>query len=127
MPGSDERRRHRRFALRLPATLSLSGGAAGGPAHLADLSEGGAFLTCRAALPVDAGVYVRFRIDGETVCEATGSVLRVMPFGAEQGVAVAFVYANEALLAFLRALHAALDADRPELLADIRGLEIQVA
>jgi PilZ domain-containing protein len=118
--GEPERRRHRRFALRVP--MELIGNGATSAASLFDLSEGGAFLTTRAPPPTGVGVYMRFHLHGDTLCEATGYVVRTMPFGGETGVAVQFGHVNDGFVAFLRNLAAALEAGRPDLLADVDRL-----
>jgi len=122
--GEAERRRHRRFALRVP--MQLIGNGVEAPASLFDLSEGGAFFTTRSPPPSGAHAYMRFHLLGATLCEATGYVVRTMPFGGETGVAVQFGHVNEGFVHFLRNLAAALEANRIDLLADVDRLAMQV-
>lgn len=121
-----DRRRHRRFALMLPAVVRL--GSAGVPVQgrLLDLSENGASVSVGAAPDVGGGVYLRFLVFPDVICEATGTVIRLMPLGREHGVAVEFAYANPSLLNFLRNLEVAHEAARPDILRDIRDLVINV-
>jgi hypothetical protein len=124
-----DRRKHRRFGLRKPASLRVSAVAESLRGHLTDMSEGGAYITVPPeAQDVDVGgaAYVRFVVDGH-VCEATGQVVRVMPFGAERGVGVAFAVANDELIEFLRKLATASEFVRPTMLGDIDELFVQLA
>ena len=91
--------------------------------YLMDLSESGAaFITPRPA-QVDTGLFLRFRIEPGITCEATGVVVRTHDFGGQCGNGVELTYANQPFLLFLRNLEAVHEAERPTLLADIRGLE----
>jgi hypothetical protein len=122
----DERRRHRRFALRVPMQLSGSSISGSATASLFDLSEGGAFFTTTSPPAAGAHAYMRFHLLGSTLCEATGYVVRTMPFGGETGVAVQFGHVNPGFLDFLRNLAAALQAQRVDLLADVDRLAMQL-
>jgi hypothetical protein len=124
MSASDQdRRRHRRFVLSLPAAIVHGGAPSRG--RLVDLSEQGASLTAPA--PVDAGTpaYLHFDLVPDIRCEATGAVVRVVPFDRLFGIAVELVYANPAYLHFLRNLDATPDPIRPVLLGDIRDLTLR--
>jgi hypothetical protein len=121
---SDDRRAHRRYALRVPVLLYLGPGQPAIRASLFDVSEGGAFFTVPTAPPPGANAYMRFRPRDGAHSEATGYVLRTMPFGGATGVAVQFGHVNAPFLAFLRAVDASLDASRVDLFANLDGFEI---
>lgn len=121
-----ERRKARRFTLRTWARVILAPLGEEAPGQLIDLSMSGASITTRWAITSGVGVYVTFRYAGE-LCEATGRVLRVFPFGEMYGVAVEFGIANQNLGRFLREFEETHEASRPELLARIEDLVIQIA
>lgn len=89
-----------------------------------DLSESGAALTSPRPVPVHSGVFLRFRIDPDISCEATGAVVRSHRFGELWGVGVDLTYANQPFLNFLRNLDSVHEAERPALLGDIRDLQV---
>jgi hypothetical protein len=124
---ADDRRRHRRFTLRKRAALELGSPPARGDGHRVELSETGASLTVPWAVAVGAGIYIQFTLAPDVHCEATGSVIRVFPFGGHHGLAVELGYANPAFIHFLRNLDAAAEAIRPDFLSDIRDLRIHIA
>ena len=124
--GHDERRRHRRFTLRKKAAMTLGPTGEEGAGHLVDLSETGASLTAPWSVASGVGVYIHFQIV-DVACEATGSVVRVFPFGDHVGLAVDLGYANPTFIHFLRNLDEAAEAVRPDFLADIRDLTIRIA
>ncbi len=121
-----ERRRHRRFGLMLPAVVRH--GASGMPVKgkLIDLSENGASITSATKPLATAGVYVHFWLQPDVHCEATGTIVRLLPLGPQWGIGVDFAYANSSLLIFLRNLEAAAEAIRPDILRDIRDLTITI-
>ncbi len=123
---ADDRRRHRRFTLRKRAALELGSGERG-EGHLVELSETGASITAPWSVAVGVGIYIQFTLAPDVPCEATGSVIRVLPFGGHHGLAVELGYANPAFIHFLRNLDAAAEAIRPDFLADIRDLHIRIA
>jgi hypothetical protein len=125
--GHDERRRHRRFTLRKKAAMTLAPTGEEGAGHLVDMSETGASITAPWSVTVGVGVYIQFVIAPDVACEATGSVVRVFPFGDDFGLAVDLGYANPAFIHFLRNLDGAAEAIRPDYLADIRDLTIRIA
>jgi len=125
---AEDRRRHRRFTLRKRAALELGSLGEGGEGHLVDLSETGASITAPWAVAAGVGIYIQFNLAPDVPCEATGSVVRVFPFGGgHYGLAVELGYANPAFIHFLRNLDAAAEAIRPDFLADIRDLRIRIA
>jgi hypothetical protein len=119
-----ERRRHRRFVLRLPATLYVGAQDEPQRGHLLDISESGASITGPLPVPVHTGAYLRYRLEPSTSCEATGAVVRSAHFGHEWGIAIDLTYANQPFINFLRNLGAVHEAERPALLADIRDLQV---
>jgi hypothetical protein len=121
---ADDRRAHRRYALRVPVLLYLGAGQAPTDASLFDVSEGGAFFTTPTPPPHGANAYMRFGERGGSHSEATGYVLRTMPFGGVTGVAVQFGHVNAPFLDFLRVIDATLEATRIDLFTDLTGFEI---
>lgn len=88
-----------------------------------DISETGTAIVAPRPLPVQTGVFLRFSIDPDISCEATGVVVRCHPFGDQWGLGVDLTYANQPFLNFLRNLDSVHEAERPALLADIRDLQ----
>lgn len=122
----DERRKHRRFTLSKRARLVLTPLREEADGQLIDLSLEGASITARWAVTAGVGVYLTFTVGG-VLCEATGSVLRVFPFGDNFGLAVEFGVANGAFGDFLRRLEDAHEANRPDIMGEIVDLVIQIA
>ena len=122
-PNDPDRRRHRRFVLSLPA--SIERGPERGRGHLVDLSELGASLSAPSAVAAGTPTYLFFDLVPDIRCEATGAVVRVVPFGRLYGIGVELAYANPGYLHFLRNLDATPEAIRPVLLGDIRGLTVR--
>ena len=118
-----DRRRHRRFALSLPA--SIVRGTASEAGALVDLSEHGASLTVPSPVAANAPTYLTFDLAGTAHCEATGAAVWVVPFGRLFGIGVELAYANAEYQNFLRNLSAAAEAIRPSLLADISNLTVR--
>lgn len=123
----DDRRKHRRFSLMKPAAIILGPTGEHTTGKLYDLSLTGASIVTTWAVTTGVGTYIRFVLATGIECEATGSVIRVYPFGKEFGVAIQFGYANGPFGAFLHRLEAAGEANRPDLLAEINDLSIQFA
>ncbi len=120
-----ERRKHRRFTLGKWGRVVLSPIGAEAPGQLIDLSSHGASITTRWAVTAGVGVFVSFRA-GDQTCEATGSVIRVFPFGELYGLAVNLGYANDEFAGFLQALENAHEASRPDMLEAIEDLMISL-
>ena len=116
----DERRRHRRVAFKLPVALHLGSGQPR-TAFLMDLAEGGALLMMESAEPVGQTARITFRIGAE-ICRASGRVLRIMPFSAGQGVAIALTESNPVFVNFVRNLSASADPLRMALVHDIEDI-----
>lgn len=91
-----------------------------------DIAEGGVFLLMPDNPTLGKSATVRWHVDADSVCEATGWVQRVMPAPRGQGVAIEFGVANEVLLHYLRNLIASSEAERAHLLGDIKDLVIQI-
>jgi len=121
----EDRRKHRRFTLGTWGRVVLAPVGTEAPGQLIDLSSHGASITTRWAVTNGVGVFLSFRT-GEQLCEATGSVVRVFPFGDLYGLAVELGYANAAFLGFLGALEAAAEASRPDMLETIDDLVISL-
>jgi hypothetical protein len=120
-----ERRRHRRYGFTLRASVRAGGSPEPVPGTLMDMSAGGAFFTAPVEAAEGASGYVRFQ-RGRELCEATGRVVRVLPFGSMQGVGVEFAFANDGLIYFLRELSAAAEVVRGDLLTQIEELALQI-
>ncbi len=96
--------------------------------QLMDLSAGGVSFRARVEPTPGAGAFVDFVYKDRWACQATGHVVRVLPFGtAERGVAIEFGFANEALQAFLQTLAETPEALRPDLLEGVSDMSIRVA
>lgn len=120
------RRKHRRFTLSRAARMILAPLHEESPGQLIDISVNGASLTTRWAITAGVHVFISFVYEGES-CEATGSVVRVFPFGRVYGLAVEFGFANEALAGFIQILEATPDATRPHLLDRVSEITVQIA
>lgn len=120
------RRKHRRFTLSRAARMVLAPLREESSGQLIDLSETGASLTTRWAITAGVHVFISFVHQG-VPCEATGSVVRVFPFGALYGLAVEFGFANDALYGFVRTLEATPEATRPHLLDGVSEIVVQIA
>jgi hypothetical protein len=126
-PAEHDRRKHRRFSLRLAAVVTVGADQRLERGQLIEMSAGGASLSLRVPVSVDSSAYLRFLLPDGRECEATGTVVRAMPMGGEHGMALEFRFVNGALDDFLTLLDATPQAARPDLLADIRDLHVQVA
>jgi hypothetical protein len=124
-PHSPERRKHRRFVLAMRATVVLGSSHTMEQGYLVDLSENGASLTIPSPVAMNVGAYLSFMLSPSTKCEATGTVVRTIPFGNLHGIGIELVYANAGYLNFLRNLEAVAEAAKPSLLADIRELKVR--
>jgi hypothetical protein len=126
-PADHERRKHRRFSLRLAAVVAVGSDQRLERGELIEMSAGGASLSVGFPVAVETAAYIRFLSPQGRECEATGQVVRAMPFGRTHGIALEFRFVNTALDEFLATLEATQQALRPDLLAQIRELRIQVA
>jgi hypothetical protein len=118
-----------KFALQLDAILLTGADRSRLQGHLLELSDSGAFITLRSDLSIAAGasVFVHFVYQRHQVCEATGHVARVLPFGVQRGVAIEFGFANAELGELLHTLAGTPPALLPELLGEISDIEIRLA
>ncbi len=126
---SAERRKHRRVTLMVPAALFLGEDKIAQSGHVQNFSESGASFTSPTGIPHGAVVYFGFFLGDHADrprCEATGSVVRTLPFGTSFGIGVEFKFADDNFLGFLHQLADSREADRPELLGQIRQLEIHL-
>ena len=119
-----DRRRHRRFALSLPA--SIVRGAAVEQGRLVDLSEQGASVTAPTTAASSTPAYLHFDLGPGVRCEATGEVVWVIPFGRDFGLGLKLAYANPEYLNYLHNLDTAPAPLRPSMLADIRDLTLRL-
>lgn len=126
-PPDHDRRKHRRFSLRLPAVVAVGPEQRLERGQLIEMSAGGASLTTTFPIELESSAYIRFVLPDGRECEATGTVVRSMPLGREYGLALEFRFVNGALDEFLDALEAVPQAARPDMLAEIRDLHVQVA
>lgn len=126
-PADHERRRHRRFSLRLDAVVTAGPDQRAWRGELIEMSAGGASLSLEVPVALEAAAYIRFLSPDGRECEATGQVVRAMPFGRAHGIALEFRFVNAALDEFLVTLEATQQALRPDLMTRIRELRIQFA
>jgi hypothetical protein len=117
-----ERRRHRRFVIAKPVAVHFAGDPRIEAGQLIDFSEHGASLTIFSPVAEASGAYFSFQLDPDTHCEATGSTVRVLPFGKFYGVGIDLVFANPAYLNFLRNLDAIAEATRAKFFAEMSDL-----
>ena len=110
----------------LPALVRMGAGGIPNQGKLIDLSRTGASISSSVEPASTAGIYLRFLIQPDVRCEATGSVMRLLPLGGNWGLGVEFAYVNDSLQIFLRNLEAAAEAVRPDILRDIRDLTITI-
>mgnify|MGYP001612964702 FL=1 len=122
----DERRAHRRHALRVPVALYRHAGKDATQASLFDVSEGGAFFTMTSPPAPGANAEFRLTTAAGVQSEATGYVLRTMPFGGAPGVAVHFGHISPTFRDFLQRIDASPDASRETAFGDLTGVEIFV-
>ena len=123
MSSGSDRRRSRRFALKLPiAVHSGEGHVTAG--YLNDISEGGAFVQATWSVPENTNIFIRFTVM-DYVCEATGTILRVAPFGPDvHGLAIAFGFANDNFTNFVLNLESLAEARRPGYLENVENLRM---
>ena len=125
-PMDSDRRRHRRYVLQTEVAVLVGPQKTRKRGKLLDLSVGGAFLAAPVQAEVGSGVFVSFIYWGNHLCEATGHVVRILPFGQELGMAIEFGFINEGLGAFLRAYERTAEALRPELLDALTEFQIRL-
>ncbi len=124
MSSGSERRKSRRFALKLPIAVYPRESQHATAGYLNDLSEGGAFVQITWAVAENVNVFIRFSVM-EYVCEATGTVLRTVPSGADSyGIAIVFGFANDNFNNFVLNLESLAEARRPEYLQNVENLQI---
>ena len=120
-----ERRRHRRFVIAKSVAVHFAGDTRIEAGQLVDFSEHGASLTMFSPVTEGSGAHFSFEPDPTTLCEATGSTVRVLPFGKFYGVGIDLVFANPAYLNFLRNLDAIPEATRAKFFAEMHNLVIR--
>ncbi len=94
--------------------------------RLLDLSVGGAFITAVTRPEIGAGAFLTFTYWGNHACEATGHVVRILPFGSEIGVGIELAFANEAFLSFLKTYERTAEALRPELIDALADIQVRL-
>ncbi len=92
-----------------------------------DLSAGGAAFRARVDVARGAPVFVDFAYQKTWICQATGHVVRVLPFGAPSGVEIEFGFANDELQTFLRTFDQISEALRPNLLRALSDMRVRIA
>lgn len=126
----EDRRKHRRITLSVPAEIYVGQNKTATSGQLQNFSRSGAWFTSPIELSVGTEVYVGFYL-GEhhdrPRCEATGTIVRTLPFGKDTGVGLEFKFADDNFIGFLQQLNTSREADRPELLGQIRELELHVS
>lgn len=124
MSSGHERRKSRRFALKLPIAVYPRDNSHATAGYLNDLSEGGAFVQITWQVAENVNVFIRFDVL-DYQCEATGTVLRTVPFGPESyGIAIAFGFANQNFTNFVMNLENIPEAQRPGYLQNVHNLQI---
>ena len=121
---SSERRRHHRFPLQRPVSIKAEQGEDPVAGNLLELSVGGAFVSAPIDVPAGQSIYLRFRYQGKHSCQATGHVVRTMPFGKSRGIALTFGVANASLQALLRTLVQMPQSLRPAVLTAIDEVKL---
>lgn len=111
----EERRRHERVAVDVPATVASDAGEQS--ARLRDVAAGGMFVASAATAAPGARVVLRFRMLRQRVCEAAGVVVRCG--SGEHGFAVAFERTNPAMDSFVNSLARLPEHLRVIYLADV--------
>lgn len=96
------------------------------PGRLLDLSAGGAFISAAVQAKVGDGVFISFVYWADDVCEATGQIIRIMPFGADHGLAIEFAIANDPLLYFVQTYERTPEALRPELIESLSDIRVRL-
>ena len=122
----NDRRRHRRYVLQTPVEVLVGPEKVTRPGRLLDLSAGGTFVSAPVQAEVGAGIFMSFVYWGNHQCEATGQIIRIMPFGAEVGLAIEFVFANDPLLDFVKTYERTADALRPELIESLSQIQLRL-
>ena len=107
-----DRRRHKRYELRLPVYLDREDGTTF-PATLQDISQGGMLMKTEQLPPIGSGIGVEFRVLPNLQCQAYGRVLRHEP----GGIAVQFLWVDASFLQFIRDLEALAFEDQSGFLA----------
>ncbi len=123
----NDRRRHRRFTFEVEVAVFAGTASIPKPGHLMDLSAGGVSFRAPIEPAVGAGAFIDFVYQERWACQATGYVVRVLPFGAQRGVAIEFGFANDALRSFLHTLKQTPQALRPNLLAALDNVSVRIA
>jgi|GEM_PF-6767705 len=127
---NSDRRKHRRITLSVPAVIYVGPDKTVANGQLQNFSESGAWFTSPIALDIGTTVYVGFFLGEHSDrprCEATGAVVRTLPFGRDTGIGLKFKFADDRFIGFLQQLSTGREADRPELLGQIRQLELHVS
>jgi Tfp pilus assembly protein PilZ len=122
---SSDRRRHRRFTLQLDAQVTTGASETPMKGSLMELSVGGAFVGAEVDVEAGGSVFMRFTYQDELKCEATGHIVRILPFGRSKGIAIRFGVTNPALQALLRTLAQMPESLQPDLLGSISQVRVR--
>jgi hypothetical protein len=120
----EDRRTHRRWALRVPVLVYSGPDRECTRASLFDISRGGAYFAMPSAPAHGAHVFFRLTTATGVFFEATGYVRRTMRFAGGVGVAAQFGHTSAPFLEFLKTVNAAPEVIRAGLFAQITGFEI---
>lgn len=122
MDSSPERRRHTRFQVGVPVTLTVNDRPGPVPAALTDISVGGCYFEAPREFKTGWQVSLTFLLE-HTLCGATGAIVRAAD---RRGFGVEFANANEAFGEFIRRLGETPVGTRGTLAANISEAEIHV-
>ena len=93
------------MGFKVPAHFLLGQTQALQKGHVMNLSEGGALLMLKKSVQLGPNVALRFHIPpDQTVCEASGHIVRIDDMGLYQGIGITLPRANPAYTIFLRNL-----------------------
>lgn len=121
---SIDRRRHRRYTMQIDAAVTTADGTQL-IGSLLELSSGGAFIGAPIEVQAGDAMFIRFMYQDAHKCEATGHVVRLLPFGRTNGVAMRFGVANAQLQALIRTLAQMPEALQTDVLHAISRVEVR--
>lgn len=125
MSSPSDRRRHRRVGVRLPVQAFLGEHRVAARGHLHDMAEGGLLVLIEGEHAIGASAHIQFFVGG-VEHEGTGRVIRTDALPGARNVAIEFAFANDEMIAFVRALVAAPDVERADAMASIERLTLSI-
>lgn len=126
MSDEDDRRSESRVGFKVPAHVLLGPTQALQKGHILNLSESGALLMMPKSVQLGPNVAMRFMVPPNTICEATGNIVRIDDMGLYQGVGMSFPNANPAYAIFLRNLSAATNEQVSYFVRDMGRIKIWI-